>query len=109
MFSRVTVYSRTSLLNSVSIVAFLKVIDFKPSGALSAATPLKGIAKSVAEQITAEADSKESAENVMSALVRKYRNADPEKRKKKLYDAMMRRGFSYSDIADAYSEDIWEE
>lgn len=67
----------------------------------------KGISKETAEAIAAETDSDAAARAVMKKLSRKFKN--DEKRKERLMQALMRRGFSYGDFADNYSEDVWED
>lgn len=68
----------------------------------------RGIEKDIAQNAVEDVDSKEAARNLISKLSQKYSELPPQKRRQKLYAALIRRGFSYSEISDLiceYSED----
>jgi len=64
----------------------------------------EGISKEIAENAVADADPKDQLKELYDKLCRKHEKEEPLKRKKKICDALARRGFSWSEISPLFRD-----
>lgn len=64
----------------------------------------EGIAKEIAENAVADADHSDQLTELFDKLRKKYEKEEPLKRKKKICDALARRGFSWSEVSPLFRD-----
>ncbi|MBR4079671.1 MAG: RecX family transcriptional regulator [Christensenellaceae bacterium] len=64
----------------------------------------EGISASIAEAAVADADNSDQLKELFDKLYKKHEKEEPLKRKKKICDALARRGFSWSEVAPLFRD-----
>lgn len=65
----------------------------------------EGVEKEIAESVVADADNTAQLQALFEKLSQKHANEEPLKRKKKICDALARRGYRYAEIAPLFHDD----
>ena len=65
----------------------------------------EGVDAAIAEAAVADHETADTLQTMYEKLVKKYQNEDPLKRKKKICDALARRGYRWSEISFLFHDD----
>ena len=65
----------------------------------------EGVSSTIAEAVTADCETTDTLQNLFEKLQKKYQSEEPVKQKKKICDALARRGYRWSEIAFLFHDD----